>query len=170
MPPAGKANADLLDWDSTTWRTNNTELMNMTSDQYVLIFTKAKNTEISISTFHIRFCQPLPRSKQYMFPELRSRMNALEHCGSLGNSRVVSFWEKKKTFISGGHVVVPKTEKQNLDVVAIAEQYYKVEKKVPNLLNNTTGWTRKIEICYKRIPDLRGEAEQRKNNLDWNQF
>ena len=26
----------------------------------------------------------------------------------------------------GGHVVVPKTEKQNLDVVAIAEQYYKV--------------------------------------------
>ena len=61
-----------------------------------------------------------------MFPELRSRMNALEHCGSLGNSRVVSFWEKKKTFISGGHVVVPKTEKQNLDVVAIAEQYYKV--------------------------------------------
>ena len=53
-------------------------------------------------------------------------MNALEHCGSLGNSRVVSFWEKKKIFISGGHVVVPKTEKQNLDVVAIAEQYYKV--------------------------------------------
>ena len=100
-------------------------------------------------------------------------MNALEHCGSLGNSRVVSFWEKKKTFISGGHVVVPKTEKQNLDVVAIAEQYYKVEKKVPNLLNNTTRWTGKIEIliiCYKRIPDLRGEAEQRKNNLDWNQF
>ena len=43
---AGKANADLLDWDSTTWRTNNTELMNMTSDQYVLIFTKAKNTKI----------------------------------------------------------------------------------------------------------------------------
>ena len=38
---AGKANADLLDWDSTTWRTNNTELMNMTSDQYVLIVTKA---------------------------------------------------------------------------------------------------------------------------------
>ena len=26
----------------------------------------------------------------------------------------------------GGHVVVPKTEKENLDVVAIAEQYYKV--------------------------------------------
>ena len=111
--------------------------MNMTSDQYVLIFTKAKNTKIRISTFYIRFCQPLPRSKQYMFPELRSRMNALEHCGSLGNSRVVSFWEKKKTFISGGHVVVPKTEKQNLDVVAIAEQYYKVDKKVPYLLNNT---------------------------------
>ena len=42
---AGKANADLLDWDSTTWRTNNTELMNMTSDQYVLIFTKAKNKQ-----------------------------------------------------------------------------------------------------------------------------
>ena len=112
-----------------------------------------------LHTFCIRFCQPLPRSKQYMFPELRSRMNALEHCGSLGNSRMVSFWEKKKTFTSGGHVVVPKTEKQNLDVVAIAEQYYKVDWK-----------NRNSHICYKCISDLRGKAEQRKNNLDRNQF
>ena len=42
--------------------------------------------------------------------------------------------------------MVPKTEKQNLDVVAIAEQYYKVDKKVPYLLSNTTRWTGKIEI------------------------
>ena len=42
--------------------------------------------------------------------------------------------------------MVPKTEKQNLDVVAIAEQYYKVDKKVPYLLNNITRWTGKIEI------------------------
>ena len=148
---AGKANADLLDWDSTTWRTNNTELMNMTSDQYVLIFTKAKNTKIRISTFYIRFCQPLPRSKQYMFPELRSRMNALEHCGSLGNSRVVSFWEKKKTFISGGHVVVPKTEKQNLDVVAIAEQYYKVDWKDRNLLQTYSRSARRSRTAEKQF-------------------
>ena len=111
-----------------------------------LFSQKLKIQKYKISTFYIRFCQPLPRSKQYMFPELRSRMNALEHCGSLGNSRVVLFWEKKKPFISGGHVVVPKTEKQNLDVVAIAEQYYKVDKKVPYLLSNTTRWTGKIEI------------------------
>ena len=34
--------------------------------------------------------------------------------------------EKELFSLPGGHVVVPKTEKQNLDVVAIAEQYYKV--------------------------------------------
>ena len=36
---AGKANADLLDWVEmeSSWKTNNTERMNMTSDQYVPI-------------------------------------------------------------------------------------------------------------------------------------
>ena len=48
-----------------------------------------------------------------MFPELRSKDNAVGHCGSLG-----------------GHIVVPKTEKHNLDVVDIAEQYYKVPLKL----------------------------------------
>ena len=38
---AGKANADLLNWVEmeTEWKTNNTERMNMTSDQYVHITT-----------------------------------------------------------------------------------------------------------------------------------
>ena len=47
----------------TKWKLNNTEMTNLTSDAY---------------------CQPLPDYKLYMFPELRSKDNAVEHCGSLG--------------------------------------------------------------------------------------
>ena len=91
-----------------------------------------------------------------MFPELRSRTNALEHCGSLGENAFffihISF-TKVLTLFLGGHVVVPKTEKQNLDVVAIAEQYYKVENQAWVFINTYTK-----QIC---------EAKQNSGKTIW---
>jgi len=61
------------------------------------------------------FCKNLPTRKLYMFPELRSNVYADEHCSSLG-----------------GSLVVPRNEKENLEVVDIAEDYYQVCKAKQN--------------------------------------
>ena len=98
-----------------------------------------------------------------MFPELRSRTNALEHCGSLGKCYfpwakylyllIAKIYSCRYTLSSGGHVVVPKTEKENLDVVAIAEQYYKV-------------WNKKVQIDANFQKQI-CEAKQNSGKTIW---
>ena len=54
----------------------------------------------------------------------------------------------------GGHVVVPKTEKENLDVVAIAEQYYKV-------------WAQSVVYQSRLIVKQICEAKQNSGKTIW---
>ena len=151
---AGKANADLLNWVEmeTEWKTNNTERMNMTSDQYVHITTdRGLDILFSLRNAHITdffyrsskikiILSCLPDTVNLFhqanntcflnFVQGPTLWNTVDHLVSAIFLVLIisTYMCSVHSFFSGGHVVVPKTEKENLDVVAIAEQYYKVLK------------------------------------------
>ena len=135
----------------TEWKTNNTERMNMTSDQYVHIttdhgldifffFQKCPYHWIFYRSSKIKIilsCLPDTANLFHQanntcflnFVQGPTLWNTVDHLVSaIFLVLIISTYMWSVHSFSGGHVVVPKTEKENLDVVAIAEQYYKVLK------------------------------------------